>query len=518
MGTHRQIPLFDTAWLTILAVVVGVAAPLTAVAAVPEYVLDATWRDSLDFLLTRGEIHDVYRTSRPHGHAELQAVFPRVDPGADGLAAGIVTGLARSLSHTGAFGAKLWTEADLAPEHDPRVLPRARAAIRYANPRGLTLYQEFTVRPGSADDAHVRGGQTAQFRTRVWNPGDLLPSGGYVADFTRAFVRMPVAGVTVTVGRQPFRWGPGRSGALTLSDASPALDGVSLSGRFGPVLGTAVFATLNRLWHDDGDRRYLARRYFSAHRLHWQLSERLEIGVMDTVLYGGDGRQVEPYYLNPVLPFYASQFNATSDGNAATLDDNAMIGADVRWTPAPDWSAYGELLIDDFAYDADSDDPNALAWMVGCHRAGLWTRGEARVEYARAGRYTYTHLRQENQYTHYGASLGPILGNDADTLSAEAAWWVSPDSRLSLRVEQRRKGDSGVDDRYRGETATGFLRGAASTTRTARLGGWRRVGPDWLLTGSAAYVDQRNRDNVPGADADTWEWRGTIGRRLHIDR
>lgn len=493
-------------------------APRLSEAAAPEYVLDPAWRDALDFLLTRGDAGGVYRASRPLGYRRLVGALAKTTGADDPLAAPIAADLARSLTYDDAFGAKAWAEASLAPEHSPRLLPRTRVAIRYASPRGVTLYQAFSVRPAAGEDGAVRGGETAQFRTRVWNPGDLLPSGGYVADFTRAFVRVRIGGVDLTVGRHPFMWGPGRSGGLTLSDASPALDGVSLSGRFGPVLGTAVFATLNRLWHDDGDRRYLARRYFSAHRVHWRPSERLEIGVMDTVLYGGDLRQAEPYYLNPVLPFYASQFNATSPGNASRLDDNAMIGADVRWTPSPGWSVYAEGLVDDFAYDPESDDPDALAWMAGFHRAGVWGKGEARVEYARIGRYAYTHLRQENQYTHYAAPLGHELGNDADTLAAEAAWWVSPRFRVALRLDAQRKGDSGVGDRYAGEEDTTFLAGVATRARSAALSGWRRFGDDWLSTGAVTYTDTEARDNIAGNDGSRWEWRATLGRRLFIDR
>jgi len=381
----------------------------------------------------------------------------------------------------------------------------------------VTLYQAFSIRPRTAADDPVTGGRTAQFRTRVWNPVDLLPSGGYVADFTHAYARVPVAGIDVTLGRQAFRWGPARSGALTLSDASPALDGVSVGGQFGPVLGTAVFATLSRMWHDEGDVRYLARRYFSAHRLHWQVSDSLEVAVMDTVLYGGDVRQVEPYYLNPVLPFYASQFNATSEGNATRLDDNAMIGADVRWTPSPGWSVYAEGLVDDFAYDPESDDPNALAWTVGAHRAGLWDRGEARVEYTRVGRYTYTHLRQENQYTHFGGSLGHALGNDSDTLVAEAAWWMAPSARVALRVAQTRRGDSGVDDRYRGEDNTAFLAGAATRTRTATLSGWRRLAGHWLALASVSASGVRNHQHQAGATARNLEFRASLRRRIVLD-
>ena len=197
---------------------------------------------------------------------------------------------------------------------------------------------------------------------------------------------------------------------------------------------------------------------------------------MDAVLYGGDLQPVKAYYLNPLLPFYASQFNASSDRDPEFGDDNVMIGFDALWSPRPGWSVYGELLVDDFRYDPDSPDPHALGWVGGVHRAGLWERGEWRVEYARIGRYAYTHLLQEQQYTHFGRSLGYSTGNDADVVQASAAWWPSHDSRVSLRFEQRRKGDTGVDDRYRGETDTSFLQGVAEVRRSVTVAGWWRIG------------------------------------------
>jgi hypothetical protein len=482
----------------------------------PEYVLDPTWRDGIAFLLTRGTVSEDYRASKPLRYDPIDRALRRKVASRDHFDAQLARHLWAPLYHGREFAAKVWVDAAMGPDHTPRTLPTARAAIRYRHPKGVTLYQAFSIRPRSARDDLLPGGRTAQFRTRVWNPFDALPSGGYVADFTAAYARVPVAGIEVTVGRQAFRWGPSRTGALTLSDASPPLDGVSVQGEFGPVLGTAVFATLNRMWHEDSDSRYLARRYFSAHRLHWRVSDSLDIAVMDTVLYGGEARQVEPYYLNPVLPFYASQFNATSEGNAVSLDDNAMIGADVRWTPAAGWSVYAEGLVDDFAYDPKSDDPNALAWTVGGHRAGLWDRGEARVEYTRVGRYVYTHLRQENQYTHFGAALGQALGNDSDTLRAEAAWWPEPTSRIALSLTQTRRGDSAVDDRYRGESDTAFLAGAATTTRSATLSGWRWFGYDWLILGSVSGAHVRNHRHTAGATADILEWRGSVGRRMRL--
>ena len=471
-------------------------------------VLDPGFEDALGFLVTKGVVRGLHTSTQPYARNELISRLRAAQPATD-FDRALIRRLLDELGDDAVerLSKKAWTELRVRPDQDPRALPAMRAALRFDANDHLTLYQEFDIVPEVGRIQTARGGSTAQHRVRGWNPKDIFPQDGYAADFTRAFVTAEVAGIDIGVGRQFFDWDVGDSGGLILSDASPALDSVSLEGEFKSVRGTAVFAVLNRMWHDDGATRYLARRYFGAHRVHWKPSDRVELSVSETILYGGDVRPMEWYYLNPLLPFYASQFNASTESHPDFLDDNAMFGFDARWSPRWGWAIYGELVVDDYRYDPESNDPHALGWTVGLHRAGWLDRGEWRAEYTRVGRYTYTHLVQEQQYTHFGASLGDPAGNDSDALVVSAAWRMTPDSRLFARMEQRRKGESGVDDRFRGEDHTTFLKGVGETRRSIAFGGDALIGSGWFADGSVTLTRYRNRNHEYGRNDTTTEWR-----------
>lgn len=470
----------------------------------PETLWDPLWEDAFEFLATEETFPSFPHSTRPFPLGEVRRLMEKAQP---------KTPWARELLATwkpsfsegffGRFSAELCSGR-----------PAFRAAFRH----GETLYQEWDILSASGLYEPVAGGETASQRLRPWNPNGLFGEEGYVADFRRTFLRLSLGGVAVVLGRQVFRWGPGSTGTLLLSDASPPLDGVSVSGLFGRVWGTAVFAALNPIWHDDGIRRYLARRYFAAHRLDWAVSRQLEIGVMDAVLYGGDARPIEWHYLNPLLPFYASQFNASVETNPDFQDDNVLIGFDARWRPSRGWSFYGEVLFDDFRYDPSSNDPHALAYLVGVHRTGIAERGEVGLEYVRIGRYTYTHLVPEQQYTHFGASIGYPTGNDADCFLLRGAWWWTPRVRLGIEYRQTRKGDSGVGDRFRGETNTSFLKDVAETRRELTLIGRARLANHFRFESVTALQRVRHRGHLFNDNPTFWHVRGCLAYEFFLGR
>lgn len=470
----------------------------------PETLWDPLWEDAFEFLAAEETFSSFPHSTRPFSLEEVSRLMETAQP---------KTPWTRELlaawkpSFSEGFFGRFSTE-----------LRSGRPAFRAALRHGDSLYQEWEILPASGLYEPVAGGATASQRVRPWNPNGLFGKKGYVADFRRTFLRLSLGDVAIVLGRQVFRWGPGSTGTLLLSDASPPLDGVSVSGRFGRVWGTALFAALNSMWHDDGVRRYLARRHFAAHRLDWVVSKHLEIGIMDAVLYGGDTRPVEWHYLNPLLPFYASQFNASVEANPDFQDDNVLIGFDARWRPSRGWSFYGEVLFDDFRYDPSSHDPHALAYLVGVYRTGIAERGEIGLEYARVGRYTYTHLVPEQQYTHFGVSLGYPTGNDADRFLLKGAWWWTPYVRLGIEYRQTRKGDSGVDDRFRGETDTSFLKGVAETRRELILVGRARLATCFRFEGVVTLQRFRHREHRVNDNPLLWDVRGCLAYEFSLGR
>ena len=337
-----------------------------------------------------------------------------------------------------------------------QIFPAYEGACSYHFGRQLTLYQAFEIQ--DSFEKYPDQGETASKRLNLWR-------WNYTTEFKRVYLRFPISKFEVLIGRHPIFWGTGFRGAVGISDNSPPFDLVLLTGVFGKIKGTAFAAQLDQIWHDQTPRRYLANRYMAGHRIDYQVNDRLELGISELVVYGGDAQDVEWRYLNPILPYYASQFNADTD-------DNVMVVFEGAIRPIDGLRLYAECLLDDIQY-ANGGDPNAFAWLAGLEWNGLQSDASAaersnlsrpwyahglhnsrlgiRAEYARVNRWAYTHLVEENQFTHFGSMVGHRVGTDADTFYLEGGYLVNVDSRVTLFYEWERQGEASVADRYRGE-------------------------------------------------------------------
>ncbi|MBI1930702.1 hypothetical protein HYR99_41460 [Candidatus Poribacteria bacterium] len=398
------------------------------------------------------------------------------------------------------------------------IAPASESAFLYEFGNRLTLYQEFEVE-NSAEKYPVQGKTASQY-LKLWR-------GDYTGDFKRVYVRFPLipsstsppspplegrgeVGVPlleVLIGREPLFWGTGFRGAVGISDNSPPFDLILLTGQFGRIKGTAFAAQLDGMWHDQEGpaRRYLANRYLSGHRLDGLVSERIEVGLSEIIVYGGDVRGVEWKYLNPILPYYASQFNAGTD-------DNVMFQLEGAIRPIDGFRLYGEWLIDDFQY-VNGNAPNALAWLAGVewNRALTSRQLMIRAEYARVNRWAYTHRVQENQYLHFGSIIGHRVGIDADTFYLEGGYLINADFRVTLFYEFERQGEAGVEDRYRGEDYKSIPFPSGIVERRDGVGVRLVYEPlrAWQLDVAYQHGLTRNRDHRAGVrqNSDELEFR-----------
>ena len=330
-----------------------------------------------------------------------------------------------------------------------KISPSYQQALHYQLGQKVIIYQELEVeklfnRTKSATKYPTQG-STAEKRINQWQ-------GNYTADFKRAYLDIPFTkGTNLIIGRNQIFWGTGRRHAVGISDNSPPFDLIFISSDFSSVRGTAFISKLDRMWHQE-KRRYLATRYLSGHRLDWRLNDQIELGISEIVLYGGDARGPEWYYLNPILPYYASQFNANTEKEGLTRNDNIMLILEGAIRPITGLRIYGELFVDDFSY-VGRGDPNDFAFLTGIIWSNLLKSQQLSLvsEYARVNRWTYTHLVEENQYTHFGSIIGHRIGNDADQLYLEANCWLNADTKLALFGQSNRNGQANVKHRFRGE-------------------------------------------------------------------
>ena len=380
---------------------------------------------------------------------------------------------------------------------EKKIAPALQSALHYAvgnNKHRLTVYSELEF-------SNFEQGQDFLESFFLPDPPPLLKSadqrfekwrGDYVVDVKRSYLQYHLmlfgdASLDLLVGRDFVFWGASPDKSVGISDNSPPFELIRLTGTFpckiGTLKATAFSAQLNSTWYDDGTTRYLAKRYLSAHRLDYQFSDWLEIGAAEWVLYGGDVQTVEWNYLNPVIPYYAVQYNAKRD-------DNIMFSLNGAVRPIDGVRLYAEWVADDFQYNRDTFDPHAVTWLTGLEWYPQLTERQLGIhtEYVHVNRWAYTHLVPDNQFTHFGAMIGHPIGTDADIFSFRVSYQAAPSAVIESRFSHQRNGEADITDRFYGEEYQDipFPSGVVERLSEIRIG-WK-YRPTIALKGSVNYA------------------------------
>jgi len=264
-------------------------------------------------------------------------------------------------------------------------------------------------------------------------------------------------GLSVSLGRIPQRWGPGRETQLLLSTNSPALDMLEVKYTAGELFEfTGFTATVQS---DSGI-------YLTAHRLDIEPLPNLRFGLNESILYKADG--LDFAYLNPIVPWYPIQWNERED-------DNAFLSFDASWKPLTGLLLYGEFLIDDIQYQLEYDRPNKLGYTAGITTAVPNAGLAATLEYTKIDRYVYSQREDYNYYLHHGSIIGSGLGPDADRISLSMGTSVLSPLLIRTDVSHTRHGEGSIEDGWPEEAETGakFPSGVVEyTTNTSLLLSW----------------------------------------------
>lgn len=271
------------------------------------------------------------------------------------------------------------------------------------------------------------GGLDPQFHGRIWK--EKLT--GWVDN---AAVYYSVDRFFVSAGRSFIHWGPESRDALLLSDHGPPLDRLWLGYENRAFRFDVIHARLDDM-RVDADT---VSRYLSAHRLTFRKAGLFELGLSEVVLYGGIDRQPEWYYLNPFLPYYWEQWNQRQE-------DNIMFGADfvVYWPQRA--RIFGELLVDDFQIDFESE-PHQVGYKLGIDALepfGL-RRIFTKLTYTRLNPTVYGQILRRNLYLHKGEPLGYFAGNDQDRWLGLLRYHASVNFDFELELQRQRRGEGKI--------------------------------------------------------------------------
>jgi hypothetical protein len=308
----------------------------------------------------------------------------------------------------------------------------------------------------------------------------------YFYDDPDALVAFSNKKITASFGVFPLVIGTGRYANLVLSDKPPAFPHVRLVFRPFRWLSLAyVHAALQSGVPDTGSAWHRAvpatssfmSKYYVAHRIGYTGIRGVEIGVGESIVYGGRG--VVGRYLIPVVPFRAAQH---SEGDL----DNLQMWGDISLTRIPWTRLYGSLFIDELSLTQLFEDDNIhnwWAWQYGVHVTDLWGSVpdlDFMAEYTRANPWAYRHRYPWNTYDTWavranipvtGYPLGFWQGHNGDYLRGEINWRPSRGLYLGVWAANARRGDDGTPTEQYNPPAEGFLFGTRTTTREIHVVG-----------------------------------------------
>ena len=314
----------------------------------------------------------------------------------------------------------------------------------------------------------------------------------------QAYANIDLNYLHLLLGRDHLRWGPGREDVLLLSDRIPPFDMVKIEGgmlSFRLIYFTTVLDQIELPGYG-----FWAKRYLSGHRLNLKLKFGLEMGISEVILYGGDNRHPEAYYLNPLLPYYGEQHNQDRD-------DNILWSFDFVLSTFKNKEVYFELLVDDFQYDFESE-PHQTGFQLGisCAEPLGWQRSYLNLEYTKINNWVYGQNKPWNVYTYHGYGMGSILGPDADRWSYRLTYHLTKDLDLGLSGEYKRKGEGRIDipQTPAVPSSNEFPSGVVEKTNHHRLLFSYQPSARFKLDLSGEYSKIENADNENGKEEDSF--------------
>lgn len=253
-------------------------------------------------------------------------------------------------------------------------------------------------------------------------------------DETVAYLMFKLPYFSLMLGKDKNKWGPGYSGNLALSDWATSYDQIKLQIKYWRFKFTS-FTGFLRAYPEIYENGELQSKSLSAHRIELNLHRHLQIGLHETMIYGG--RLLEPAYLNPIM-FYRSAEHYLA------YEDNAAMGLDVDWSALRNLKFYGELFIDDITTSELGTGfyGNKLGYQAGLFAVNLFKipNLDGRLEYTRIRPYVYSHKRAISVYQHFNTILGHRIGPNSDDLLLALKYRYSKSLIFETSFEQQRWG------------------------------------------------------------------------------
>ena len=164
---------------------------------------------------------------------------------------------------------------------------------------------------------------------------------------------------------------------------------------------------------DDYDQMGYAKKYMSSHYLSANVNSKLNIGIFESVIWGGNhapgSRGFDVKYFNPISLFRPLMYFRKSP-------HNALVGINAKYKLPLKSHLYGQLVLDEFSLNemklGDDWYGSKYVYQLGAKvydAIGLENL-TMQIEYNLVRPYTYAHHNPQQNYAHYNQPLAHPLG------------------------------------------------------------------------------------------------------------
>lgn len=251
-------------------------------------------------------------------------------------------------------------------------------------------------------DTRVIPGQGQARRFGDKGARDYSPVAGYLTFQPSKFINLQF-------GTGKHFWGDGYR-SLLLSDNSFNYPYLRMTTEFWKIKYTNLFTQMQDINSTTSNGTFV-RKYVTAHYLSIAATEKLTLGLFETVIYqdstGSRGYDIN--YLNPFIFYRPVEFALGSTGG------NVLIGLNVKYQWTPNLYTYGQFLLDELKVDEFFGGSgwwaNKYSIQVGFKSFNTFIPNlmiQSEVNSVRP--YTYTHRTSLQNFAHYNQSLTHPLG------------------------------------------------------------------------------------------------------------
>lgn len=263
------------------------------------------------------------------------------------------------------------------------------------------------------------------------NPA-IIPGIGIAKRFKDDGYDFPLAEANITFTPNKFidlQLGYGRNfigdgyRSLLESDGASPYPYFKINTNFWKIKYTNTYTWLKDVRPEVTVDRTYATKFMANHYLSWNVSNRLNLGFFESVVWTKDNnRGFDMSFVNPIIFYRAVEFGSSSRSG------NALLGLTFKYKWDASINAYGQFLLDEFSLGdvkgGENSWKNKFGYQVGVkyYNAFKVKNLLLQLEYNHVRPYVYSHSNPITNYAHNNQSLGHQWGGNFRELIAIARY------------------------------------------------------------------------------------------------